>query len=42
MQHVFERVGWDPEQFVGYRCEVAYPVWQAAYCMLFDFGPAKS
>lgn len=42
VQHVFERVGWDPEQFIGYRCEVAYPVWQAAYCMLFDFRPAGS
>lgn len=40
-QHVFERIGWDPEQFIGYRCEVQYPVWQAAYCMLFDFGAAK-
>lgn len=36
---VFERVGWDSAQFIGYRIEVTYPIWQAAYCMLFDFNP---
>lgn len=36
--HVFGRSGWDPAQFIGYRCEVAYPVWRAGYFMLFDFG----
>jgi len=35
--HIFERIGWDPAQFIGYRCDVAYPIWQCAYCMLFDF-----
>ncbi len=40
--HVFERVGWDPAQFTGYRCEVMYPVWQAAYCMLFDFNQVQA
>jgi hypothetical protein len=34
---LFESVGWDPVEFVGYRCDVAYPIWRAAYCMLFDF-----
>jgi hypothetical protein len=34
---VFARVGWDPAEFVGYRCEVEYPLWRAGYCMAFDF-----
>jgi hypothetical protein len=37
--NVFDRLGWDPAQFIGYRIDVAYPIWQAAYCVLFDFGP---
>ncbi len=34
---LFETIGWDASEFVGYRCDVAYPIWRAAYCMLFDF-----
>ncbi|MFN7020650.1 MAG: hypothetical protein ACK4WH_04880 [Phycisphaerales bacterium] len=34
----FARLGWDAESFVGYRCEVAFPVWRAGYCVAFDFG----
>jgi hypothetical protein len=37
--HLFSRVGWDPEAFVGYRCEVGFPVWRGGYCMAFDFSP---
>ncbi|GAB4385545.1 MAG: hypothetical protein Kow0022_11820 [Phycisphaerales bacterium] len=33
---LFDRVGWDPREFVGFRCEVEYPVWRAGYCMVFD------
>lgn len=40
--HVFERVGWNPAEFVGYRCDTAYPVWRAGYFMLFDFGTAPA
>ncbi len=35
---LFDRIGWDPEQFVGYRCEVEYPIWRAGYCVWFDFS----
>jgi len=38
LTHVFARLGWDSEEFVGYRCEVTFPVWRAGYCMLFDFS----
>ena len=34
---MFASVGWDAAEFVGYRCDVAYPIWRGAYCMLFDF-----
>lgn len=37
LEHVYSRIGWDPEEFIGYRCEVSYPLWRAGYCMLFDF-----
>ncbi len=34
---VYDQLGWDAGDFVGYRCEATFPVWRAAYCMLFDF-----
>lgn len=33
---LFERVGWDPGEFIGFRCEVEFPIWRAGYCMVFD------
>lgn len=33
---LFDRVGWNPGEFVGFRCEVEYPIWRAGYCMTFD------
>lgn len=38
--HFFDRLGWDPAAFVGFRCEVLYPVWRAGYCM--SFQPAQA
>jgi hypothetical protein len=32
---LFDRVGWDSTEFVGFRCEVNYPIWRAGYCMSF-------
>lgn len=37
MARIFETVGWPADEFIGYRCEVAYPIWRAGYCMAFDF-----
>lgn len=34
---VYEQLGWEPNEFIGYRCEVLYPLWRAGYCMIFDF-----
>lgn len=39
----FARHGWNPDEFVGYRCEVQYPLWRGGYCIVFDFtgdGPS--
>lgn len=41
LEHVFTQIHWDPSEFVGYRCEVEYPVWRADYGMLFDFTGAE-
>lgn len=35
--HVYSQLGWDPNDFVGYRMEVNSPVWRAQYVMRFDF-----
>lgn len=36
----FERLGLDPDRFVGFRCEVSYPIWRAGYRMAFEHFPA--
>ncbi len=37
---LFELSGWDPEAFVGYRCQTLYPHWAGCYAMNFDSRPA--
>ena len=39
--HLCSSQGWDPDEFVGYRCEVAYPVWGVQYLASFDFGDGE-
>lgn len=34
--HTFRRIGEDPDRFVGFRCEVQFPIWRAGYCMSFE------
>jgi len=31
----FERIGWNPAEFFGIRCEVEFPIWRGGYCMKF-------
>lgn len=38
LQHFFDRLDWDPADYVGYRCEAVYPQWGAGYCMTFDYA----
>ncbi len=43
LRHVLEDVGWPVDEFLGHRCEIEYPIWQAGYCMSFDFaGPSAN
>jgi len=35
--HVFGVLGWDPDEFVGYRCDESYPQWGCDYVMAFDY-----
>lgn len=36
-EHVFSRSGLDAGDYVGHRCDVAYPLWRSGYCLSFDF-----
>lgn len=31
----FERIGWNPSEFFGLRCEVDFPIWRGGYCIKF-------
>jgi hypothetical protein len=36
-RYFFDHIEWNPEQFVGFRCEVVYPIWRAGYCMGMEY-----
>lgn len=40
--YFFEHIGWDADEFIGFRCEVVYPVWRAGYCMAFEHLPTEA
>jgi len=33
---MFAQSGFQPEEFIGFRCEVRWPVWRAGYCLTID------
>jgi hypothetical protein len=33
----FRHIDWDPDEFVGFRCEVENPVWRAGYSMAMEY-----
>lgn len=35
---LFASRGLNADDFVGYRCDITYPMWRTGYCMSFDFG----
>ena len=35
---IFASRGLNADDFVGFRCDVTYPMWRTGYCMSFDFG----
>lgn len=38
LRYLFELRDLDPAEYVGYRCQCAYPMWRTGYRMTFDFG----
>lgn len=36
-ERFFGHIGWDAEEFVGFRCEVQSPVWRAGYSMALEY-----
>lgn len=36
-EHLFTRSALDAGDYVGHRCDVAYPIWRSGYCLTFDF-----
>lgn len=37
-RHMFSKGGLNPDEFIGYRCQVAYPYWGACYVMHVELG----
>jgi hypothetical protein len=38
LRYGFEHAGWDADEFIGYRCEIEFPLWRCSYHFLFDFS----
>ena len=34
-EYAFAELEWNPMEFIGFRCEVSFPVWRAGYFMTF-------
>jgi hypothetical protein len=39
IRHVFDRMGWNDEEFRGYRCRIDYPIYGSQVVMAFDPPP---
>lgn len=35
-RYMFNRVRWQHSNFVGFRCEVSFPIWRSGYCIRFE------
>ncbi len=42
LRHVFTQLGWEADQFRGYRCRIQYPVYGSQVCMGFEPPPAET
>ncbi len=40
-RRIFELAGWPADEFVGFRCDVSYPIWSGMYYMMFDFSSSR-
>lgn len=34
-RHLFDKLHWQAGEFIGFRCEMAFPVWRSGICMTF-------
>ena len=34
--HMFEDEGWDPQEYVGFRCDMEFPVWRSGLCHVME------
>ena len=34
--HMFEDQGWDPREYVGFRCEMELPIWRSGLCLIME------
>ena len=34
--HMFEDQGWDPQEYVGFRCEMELPIWRSGLCLVME------
>lgn len=41
LRYGFEHAGWNPDEFIGYRCEIEFPLWRCSYHFLFDFSAGE-
>lgn len=37
----FDALGWPARDFVGFRCDIAYPLWSSSVYIVFDFRSGK-
>ena len=35
-QHMFDSNEWDPNEFLGFRCQMTMPVWRSGICLVID------
>lgn len=40
-EYLCKSQGWKPDEFVGYQCQVSYPLWGAQYLLSFEFGNSE-
>ena len=38
LEFLFTSRGQDPQKFIGFRCDVAYPIWRTGYRIALDYG----
>ena len=35
-QDMFDHAGWEPSDFMGYRCSMAFPIWRSGMCVVLE------